>query len=85
MLRYMAGVRCRDLKKRRPRWFRHVRREEGGMLSENEKEGWRLTAEVRPKKRWRECVMEDMKLLKIEHMAQDRLMWKWENVEVKKK
>ena len=66
------------LRQKRLRWFGHVKRAEGSLLyevGEMRVEGQRPVG--RPKKRWKDCVMEDMDLLGIEErMAQDRQRWK---------
>ena len=66
------------LRKRRLTWFGHVKRAEGGLLLEVEEmrvEGRRPVG--RPKKRWKDCVTEDMNFLGIdERVIQDRQRWK---------
>ncbi|MPC27829.1 hypothetical protein E2C01_021013 [Portunus trituberculatus] len=68
----MCGVKdlSVELSKKKLRWFRHEKSGRRGVEQGGGGEG-------RPKKRWRECVMEDMNLLGIdEHMAQDHQLWK---------
>ena len=62
------------LVQRRLRWFGHVKRAEGVL---GEVRVSRRRPLGRPKKKWSECVMEDMNWLGVEeHVAQDRRMWK---------
>ena len=76
----MCGVEelAGELRKRRLRWYGHLKRADGGPLGEIEEirvEGRRPVG--RPKKRWNKYVEEDMNLLGIEEgMAQDRQLWK---------
>ena len=101
MLKYMAGVRWQDgksssevaemcgvdgfsvkLRQRRLRCFGQVKRADGGVLGLH-------------RKKWYDCVMEDMNLLGVEeHVVQDQRMWKvvivrpphsrWKNADVKR-
>ena len=66
------------LRKRRLRWFGHVERAREGALSEIRE--MRVVGRWpvgRPRKKWSECVREDMNVLGIdEDMAQERKMWR---------
>ena len=67
-----------ELRKRRLRWYGHLKRVDGGPLGEVEEIRVEGRSPVgRPRKRWSKYVMEDMNLLGIdENMAQDRQLWK---------
>ncbi len=66
------------LMKRRRRWFGHVEMARGGALCEVREMRVRGRRPVgRPRKKWIECVGEDINVLSIEvDMAQDRVMWR---------
>ncbi len=66
------------LRKRRLRWFDRMERAREGVLSEvrEMRVGGRWPV-GRPRKKWSECVREDMNVLGTEEeMAQDRKMWR---------
>ena len=74
----MVELKAFLLRQRRPRWFGHGKKADRGLLGDVVEVGvggQRLPG--RPRKKWNECVIEDMNLLGVEeHAVQDRRMWK---------
>ena len=62
------------MRQRRLRWFGHVKRGEGSVLGEV---GEVRVGSRRLRKKWSDCVMEDINLLGLEErMTQDGQMWR---------